>query len=465
MTYKTHHTGWFLPVGHGLFHAGKIVFGDDPASSFTYVVDCGAETTDDQRTELIRSANDFLGTGHPLDVLFITHLHNDHVNGVMELLRSRQVHQGDISVRHVVLPYLYPAERMALYSLVEEGGEPPSDSYRRFIRRPAYALVDKGAAEVVFLRGGGESTQAPRLDDLLSDEPAPDDFIGPRGWRDTEEEYIGPLRSEALKAEAMCDGDAYPRTPMQFITSRQFLTHSLWRFVLFNKDPERRRLATFLNKAKSICQGALMEEILMDKARLRQLARAYRKIFGTKSSPKMNETSLAVFSATPYRKGEEWRFSGTLLAERACQCWFASDMRRTAIGLRGFVFTGDLPVKDVWDDFGNRFGLRGRGRSSDCLVYQVPHHGSRANWGAEQARLPHGPVMAVCASRSMKHCRPPSKEVLTHIAKTGRLAWVHEDNEGLRYRFSSSANPPKGTLAVETGIRLASSSASNASSE
>ena len=85
MTIRLERTIW--PVGHGAFYTEQFKDGDNVL--FTAVYDCGSEQ-EKMRKECIEAIfpKDKTTT---IDALFISHFHNDHVNGLQDLLSRTQV--------------------------------------------------------------------------------------------------------------------------------------------------------------------------------------------------------------------------------------------------------------------------------------------------------------------------------------------------------------------------------------
>lgn len=101
----------FNKVDFGLFYSGII---RDEKTIFTMVYDCGSKDNnalkkaihDFQKTvkvgETLVSDGKWYGTKPVLDMLTISHLHDDHVNGLVDLFSS-------FTVKKVFLPYFPPA--------------------------------------------------------------------------------------------------------------------------------------------------------------------------------------------------------------------------------------------------------------------------------------------------------------------------------------------------------------------
>lgn len=86
------------PVGQGCFHAGEICRTNekgDEVVAFRYVYDCGS-----MNQSILRGVVDsFRMQTSSLDALFVTHLDDDHVNGLDRLL-------GAVQVKAVYLPFV-----------------------------------------------------------------------------------------------------------------------------------------------------------------------------------------------------------------------------------------------------------------------------------------------------------------------------------------------------------------------
>ncbi len=86
----------FHPVGQGAFYSE--IFLDARGCEFSVVYDCGSESNG---LSLYEEVNDFRKVlkGNKIDLLFISHFHSDHINGLLHLLKG-------IDVDKVVIPML-----------------------------------------------------------------------------------------------------------------------------------------------------------------------------------------------------------------------------------------------------------------------------------------------------------------------------------------------------------------------
>lgn len=104
-------TRTFHPVGHGAFYTEKIQCSQS-GKTYNIVYDCGS-----RKTKEINAAIDAaFAQGEKIDILFLSHFHNDHING-LEYLNKR------CKIGTVIVPYMTRAMRcLALLSFVTAGG-------------------------------------------------------------------------------------------------------------------------------------------------------------------------------------------------------------------------------------------------------------------------------------------------------------------------------------------------------
>lgn len=99
----------FYPVGFGAFYTERH---QSENGTMTFVYDCGTKTSGVDLENIIKSA--FPKQGDIIDILFISHFHEDHVSGV-EFLKKH------CKIEKVVIPYIPEGDRM-LFVLTEDLG-------------------------------------------------------------------------------------------------------------------------------------------------------------------------------------------------------------------------------------------------------------------------------------------------------------------------------------------------------
>ena len=175
------------PVGQGFFHSGALIFENN--TELHYVYDCGAMPKYKAAREAAISDCINLLTGKKLDLLFISHVHADHVNGLPSLLDKK----SGINVDTIIMPFVNVEERIYSYAMscVESPEAATNEFYQAFIVDPEGELSKFGPNRILFVEGG-ESGAPGRDGDLdLSPLDDPDDLLGVRDDRDRKWKMIG----------------------------------------------------------------------------------------------------------------------------------------------------------------------------------------------------------------------------------------------------------------------------------
>lgn len=127
-------TRTFHPVGQGAFYSEKLICNDE---MFNVIYDCGSFN----KKEL--SYNLSIYPVININILFISHFHNDHINGIKELSKNRKIDT-------VIIPYLDPIDKLILigryYSSQEEIS--PDDDYMNSIIDPKSLIPDARIIEI-----------------------------------------------------------------------------------------------------------------------------------------------------------------------------------------------------------------------------------------------------------------------------------------------------------------------------
>lgn len=141
-----------MPVGQGFFHAGWVGF-QDAEEKFFYVYDCGAMNKfATARDREIKKLSACVGEGARLDLLVISHMHADHVNGVEALVTD-----GKLQVDTIMLPMVEMKERLLSFATTvhDDPASAESNFYREFIVDPV-ATVSRFDPRIILLVGRGD---------------------------------------------------------------------------------------------------------------------------------------------------------------------------------------------------------------------------------------------------------------------------------------------------------------------
>lgn len=165
----------YHPVGQGLFYSGRL-------GKFRFVYDCGAGTSYKTPAPDASAAIADYTAGwddRPLDMLVLSHLHSDHMNGVRQLLK------GTHGAKTVVLPYLNPSERLLVAGSQALAGTVFAADDASFLINPVAYLREAGARRIVLIEPGppNEGTEQPTVEDIAAepDRRLPAELAGERG--------------------------------------------------------------------------------------------------------------------------------------------------------------------------------------------------------------------------------------------------------------------------------------------
>lgn len=408
MSARVHVQNRFHSVGHGTFYTGVAHHDGKNSPRISWIYDCGSK-----RPTKVNEAIGRLGTwedwpSHPLELLALSHLDDDHVNGLADLLKRQRT-------RWLILPYLDLQQRLAAAASVS--GESVSASTSLFQIDPATWLQRNGLSEqvdhVLLVRGGGGPEAAEGTYDL-SPQPFPDSFPHdspePR-HRGTEQIAAGPLdESEKYPLHLLRTAT----TPLTVATHKRSYVLTGWplEFTFFNAsvptDRAPRSKASMDDVRRDIL--AATEHVgLMGTRRLQKnwrdpLRRIYDRHFG-QSSAARNNISLCLFVRP--------------LCHRISDCGWFEEPEHPAIYVDvekdrgGVLLTGDLALSaDLIAEMQSHFGPW---RWASLGLTQVPHHGSRHSWfpGASGMLAPSSFVQ--CIPDVSKHGLHPHATVLNDL--------------------------------------------------
>jgi hypothetical protein len=145
-------------VGQGCFHSGALV--ESGGRQLSYIYDCGAMARyRGPREREIRSYLKGVGRNSTLGIVFLSHVHADHINGVTQLLKDRK----RLRVDTIMLPLINVAERLMAFgrTLAVDAASAQSAFYQSFIVDPVAALSGFGPRQIIVVRSGGADGGAP----------------------------------------------------------------------------------------------------------------------------------------------------------------------------------------------------------------------------------------------------------------------------------------------------------------
>lgn len=411
----------FEPVGQGGFYTGIMRRGEDGPPIFSMVYDCGSKSGDGYLEDAISGFKDRLGK--ELDVLLLSHIHEDHVSGVTELLAG-------IKCKRVIMPYMSPYERLIVAAAHGRRDVADYDDYLNFLKSPHNYLLERSSVErIIYIAG---NTERSRMEDGLSLKP-------PTGEEQSDELLTDNLENADVPPELENNKDGRVQVKKG---NGAFYMGRIWEFYLYHEQADITTLAPLVNQLLkeiySITTGGLLnqpelEQILNDKPKLKALRDKLKKIL-----PDVNKAGLVML-----HKPLDYGMNGingiecsihTLRRLWFDHLWFGE--KRNG-GRRGItLLTGDICLSQVRDSVYIDSHLR------DVLVFQVPHHGSRTGWETDYlgffgnwgtyAVIPFG------YGNTYGHPRP---EVLLGLEEERMPIYFCTQLEYFEYRISLNADP------------------------
>lgn len=399
-------TRTFWPVGHGAFYTEQFNWAD-----FIAVYDCGG------KPEIIGNRVNSFSERVPIkgsrnneewvDLLFISHFHEDHFNGVKQLLNK-------VHVERIVLPYLSHlilAESFVYNSFIK-GGETIDIS----------SDVQQGILELA-------------LDRTLYENGAITEVV------DSEDGGQRPVIANEL--------------PRQIISGREIQVldeekNPFWKYVPVNKGVDEKKCKALLDKLsgdevlynddKKVNWDAL-KAIIKDKEN-KDVRQAYAEIFGKFNEKKNkwecnhNAYSMPVFSGPILKIGVQCcdlsnmksRYCRPWCYEECCGCPKCSERFLSCL------YMGDFEAKEA-----NLAQLKQILRDDyyRAGTQQVPHHYSPHNHNKE---LYLHRLMAfgnIDDHKDVSFCHSVSNEIENIIGKRPLVVTEKDDTRcDLRYKFS-----------------------------
>ena len=288
----------FVPVGQGAFYIERFPYG------VNVVYDCGSVSGRSSSFSLQGRVKQAFPSGDErIDIVFLSHLDTDHINGLEELLRGCKIGK-------IYLPFLDDSEKciLLLKKASEEGkragGDLNQDSefIRKMTEDPRSAVRELNQeARVIFVEPKDLDTRP---------------FLRERT------EVIGGDRIQAGEEIPLCDWWRYIPFNVEHSSRKREFEHYL-------KEDDINSMADVL---KALREG--------DKGTIRRARAAYKKVRGG-----INANSMAVFSG-PYKGGNaKARIEGYFTAKKS-QCIYFGRLFSA-----GCLYLGDFEAsrKTDWE--------------------------------------------------------------------------------------------------------------------
>ena len=269
----------FAKAGQGLFYNGLLV--GQNGHSFSFVYDCG---TSSGATVLMNSISEYKElVGQRLDLLAISHFHQDHISHIPELIDG-------LELGTVVIPFIRPELRLLLAAQYEN----ISDDYDRIrlYGDPEMYFIAHGAERVVMASGGDKKSDN---DDIDFFSKPPEEYSQNDG-----EDKESSNRTTVIGNKISIDANVFANKADEYRGCFSVIAPSyLWEFRFKNLHYDRLQ-ANFWNDILKLLERHKnsFDEILKNRRYIKQL----QKIYADNFKGNFNDTSLILLSR-PLRRG------------------------------------------------------------------------------------------------------------------------------------------------------------------
>lgn len=367
--------GWihyrYHPVGQGLFTSAALT-NRSGSTEFRWVYDCGTTSKEVQLPVQIAKVAGLQSPRGKIDLVVISHFDKDHISGLADLLAS-------FRIGTLMLPYAPLASRLVL--AFQQGVSTSDPVFRLFVDPLGYILALDGAGGIdrIILVPPSDGDTSP---------PLPDDEDGPERPEGGERGSFELLDdADRMDSETAADLMATMDGGAEIFVLRpggRLWLDALWEFVPYNNaEREPADLATFRTEVASRRQALLAAAKAWRNrsgpekdiaAAIDELKKYYDKEIG--ADPKSrNLISLFLYSGPLFKLTDDQPQHHHYI-ERSEE---AAHYLRLGQGRIAQLFSGDgyLNSSKRMDDLEKYLTKR---RLDRVGIFQVMHHGAKANW-------------------------------------------------------------------------------------
>ncbi len=365
----------FLPVGQGAFYLEQ--FKNDN-KKINIIYDCGSFCNSKLVHKEIRSN---FYENEEIEIVFISHLHDDHVNGLEYLLNHCNVH-------NIILPYTYESDKDLLkLDYFIKSSEPSEDSFIcKLITNPIEAVQSISPDTNVYAI-------------LCSNDPN-----DPNSQNDIDyNKYNGTIFS------------GYNVINSIHTEYKEYFKKSNWEYVPFNFREKSRKEKFYEHLENELSKMGLSFSItdineLLKKWENKEIQNALIAAYEAVGK-QLNPNSLVLFSGVRKKHFyQEIRCNQYCYSYCPIHWYYCLDLKPN-----GCLYTGDYEangrykwrtMQDAYSDYWYSIG---------CV--QIPHHGSYKNYNCEFSNLDAIFVISVGIDNTFRH---PSGSVLTDLIMKDR---------------------------------------------
>jgi beta-lactamase superfamily II metal-dependent hydrolase len=397
----------FHNVGQGLFYTGKLKLEN---KNIDFIYDCGSKNNEQIKKSVIYYKNE-MGE-KDIDLLIISHLHDDHVSGLNELLEKK--------IHCVILPYFSPLERLIITLRGKEEEKKEKERlpgwYYSFLQNPVGYLRERGVDKVVVI--GNEGSQGGQFHDEI-----------PSALSGESLSSIDPFNFDNLPNDKNLIKKIIKNEPhlKEFISKKKLLVknHSgyviasgFWLFKFFNYKVGTESLNRFRDCIEKHGITNPMDAII-NKKRLRKLRKCYTQLVGYLDKD-FNNTSLVVYHGPLGKNKSDIRSFQLLFCycpylNRPPRCFYYPFRFDESVKHCGQLLTGDIDYNFNYQELIGHYN-----RHLESIgISLIPHHGAKINWNPDILNQLNNCKFWVVSAGLTNTYGHPNYQVLLNILKKG----------------------------------------------
>jgi len=392
----------FHSVGQGLFYSLTV-------DNYHMVYDCGSRKQQPLTTEINNYKNGISGV---IDLLVISHFHEDHVSGLETLLNNTRV-------KKLLIPYLTPLER--LYHSIQHNNV--TTWYHNFLADPIGTLTEFTDIEKIYVVG----RPPPDDEDNIDFEPEYPD-LPPDIDRDDMETLIEDNRAlEYILADTGYDFSNKRTKYIKYYGS--WVVQNKWELKIFHPPTSFQDRFHFLRHLKKNRIDPRSQTQVLNAIR-DPLTRGNISNGYPTNSNKRNDTSLLLYHGPKNQKSLKYQWSPI----RYPFVFWPYNRSNFSNDYFGHLLTGDINLntrdknnKKYIDVICQYFA----NKSDDVIIGLLPHHGSSRNWNSKMlSQFPNCYNWVASAKSTNTH--HPGRKVLLELFRNGKYLFLCDENQGIK---------------------------------
>ncbi len=377
-----------LPVGQGAFYVERIE-SNNSSEQYVSVYDFGSIPKKHKGTgrSLKSIINGEFTKGQKIDRVFISHFHEDHVNGLCDLFDR-------CDVQRITIPYLTSEEIIFFYIMKATQEEIFNDSTKIFGQ--LYINIFEGGKEIL------------NLENTLI-------------------EYVKPLVGNDRETE---DYTRLPHRDTCMVDSLSSLLSGIishWCYIPYNKKDEAlmSKIHEFLQNDQDLKQALnnpfrFIERWKEEKGFRKKIKNLYTLGFPkSNKSARINTSSMILYSGPPASAVAASSPLPSITKEGEKPC-------KTSSLKCGCLYTGDISLKTLgfWEDIKEKYNSV----FPFIGLFQIPHHGSIHSFSPIILTLTTYFFVSAATINQYKHPNKVVRDIFTNGLQANYL-WITEQPE------------------------------------